>query len=194
MNKKAVWFIGGFALSLATYVFIASSPLAQSDANSGSQPKIAIVNFKHCLENSKLGRQEQSRFDEIKKQMETQLEDKEKQLNDLAPKFKDDYLDTLTPEAEAELKNKAKTINQEFYQLQNQYGQLMNQAQFQIVQKLTDWIAQASSKIAKQKSIDIILNEEACFSVSPNYDISKDVVKELDTMLSKDEKVTPKAK
>jgi len=188
INKKAIWFTGGFALAAAACIFMAQA--VQSDA--GSQTKIGIVNFKKCLETSKVGRSEQARFDELKKQLETQLEEKEKELNDLQPKFKEDYLDTLTPEAEAELKNKAKTINQEYYQLQNQYGQLMNQTNFQIVQKLNDWIAKAAEKVAKQKSIDVVLNDEACFYSAQSFDISKDVINELDSMHSRDEKVTPK--
>src|SRR5260221_295820 len=104
MNKKAVWFTGGFVLSLAASIFIASTP-AKSDA------KIAVVNFKACIEGSKFGKKEQSRFDEMRKEMEKSLETKEKELNELAPKFKDDYLDTLTPEAEAELKQKFKALS-----------------------------------------------------------------------------------
>ena len=125
--------------------------------------------------------------------MEQTIDEKEKVLNDMSPKFKDEYLDTLTPEAEAELKNKFKALSQELSQLQNQYYQLLNQAQFQIGQKLGDWIAHASSKVAKQKSLDLVLNEEACFYTTTSNDISKDVVQELDAMLARDEKVVSKA-
>jgi len=61
---------------------LAATPL------SAKEIKVGIVNFKECVEGSKLGKQEQDSFDALKKQMETVLEEKEKQLNDLAQKIK----------------------------------------------------------------------------------------------------------
>lgn len=186
MNKKAIWMVSGFALACVTYVFIAATPAGSSDAK--AQTKLGVVDFKLCLESSKLGKQEQSRFEDIKKQMESSIEAKEKELNELAPKFKDEYMDTLKPEAEAELKEKFKRLSQELSQQQNQYYQLLNQANYQIVQKLSDWISTASEKVAKDKGLDIVLNEEACFYNAPHYDVSSDVVKELDNRYGQEEK------
>ena len=193
MNKKAVWVMSGFFLACVTYVFIAAVPGA-SGADSKIQTKIGVVDFKVCLESSKLGKLEQGRFEEIKKQMEASIEAKEKELNEMAPKFKDEYIDTLTPEAEGELKEKFRRLSQELSQHQNQYYQLLNQANFQIVQKISDWIATASEKVAKDKSLDIVLNDEACFFVAPSYDISIDVVKELDERFAKEDKKQPEKK
>ncbi len=190
MNKKAVWVMSGFFLACVTYVFISAVP-STPEADSRIQAKIGVVDFKVCLENSKLGKLEQGRFEEIKKQMEASIEVKEKELNEMAPKFKDEYIDTLTPEAEAELKEKFRRLSQELSQNQNQYYQLLNQANFQIVQKISDWIGTASEKIAKNKNLDIVLNDEACFFVVPGYDVSLDVVKELDERFAKEEKKNP---
>ena len=187
MNKKAVWMVSGFALACVTCVFIAATP-----TDSKIQAKIGVVDFKLCLESSKLGKQEQGRFEEIKKQMESAIEAKEKELNELAPKFKDEYIDTLTPEAEAELKDNFKRLSQELSQQQNQYYQLLNQANYQIVQKMSDWISTASEKVAKDKGLDIVLNEEACFYNAPSYDVSADIVKELDNRFGTEEKKVTK--
>src|SRR5439155_15684406 len=116
---------------------------------------------------------------EIKKQMETTIGTKEKELSELSGKFKDDYLDTLTPEAEAELKEKFQRLSHDLSQQQNQYYQLLNQANFQIVQKLSESISTAAAKVAKDKGLDFVLNEEVCFYLAPGYDVSTDVVKEL---------------
>src|SRR5580698_1424612 len=92
-------------------------------------PNVGIVNFGTCVSDSKLGKQEQASFESLKKQMATLLEDTEKQLSDLTAKFNDpEYLDGLSPEAEEELKNKFRTLNEELGRYQNQYYQVMNQA------------------------------------------------------------------
>jgi outer membrane protein len=185
MKKKALWMGSGFVLAVAAYMTIGAT--AQGSA-SKANAQIAVVNFKKCIETSKLGKQEQGRFEEIKKQMETGIEAKEKELNEMAPKFKDEYLDTLTPEAEAELKERFRRLSQELSGLQNQYYQLLNQANYQIVQKMNEWITGASSKIAKDKNIDIVLNDEACFYVTSAYDVSSEIVKELDARFAQEEK------
>ncbi|MBA3816668.1 MAG: OmpH family outer membrane protein [Parachlamydiaceae bacterium] len=143
--------------------------------------KIAIVNFKTVVEKSKLGQKEQANFDAMKKQMETVLLEKEKSLNEIASKFNDiDYLDSLSPEAETELKNKFRTLNTEFNQQQNQFYQALSQTNMKIVQKLTDAITKASSEFAKKNQIDIVLNEDSCFVTSPALDVSAAVTKILD--------------
>ncbi|MFQ5729127.1 MAG: OmpH family outer membrane protein, partial [Waddliaceae bacterium] len=81
--------------------------------------KIGLVNFKACVEKSKFGKQEQDNFEALKKQMEGVLEEKEKTLSEISTKFNDpDYLDSLSSEAEAELKHKFRSLNQELAQHQ----------------------------------------------------------------------------
>ncbi|MDB6081569.1 MAG: hypothetical protein JWO53_841 [Chlamydiia bacterium] len=186
MKKNSMMFAGGFAACFAAYVLMGSAPATPTTA------KIGVVNFKTCLEGSKFGKQEQGRFDEIKKQMESTIETKEKELNELSPKFKDEYMDQLTPEAEAELKNKFKNLSQDLSQAQNQYYQLLNQANYQIISKMSDWIGTASTKVAKAKGFDIVLNEEACFYRAQSYDMSASVIKELDVLFVEEEKKAKK--
>lgn len=155
-------------------------------------PQVGTVSFKSILEKSKLGKQEQARFDQMRKEMEQSIEKKEKELNEMAPKFSDEYLDSLTPEAEAELKEKFKALSQEVTQLQNQYYQTLNQANVQVVQKLFDMISEASKALAKEKSLDLIINDESCFFKADKLDISTDIIKKLDEMFEKEQKVEKK--
>lgn len=143
--------------------------------------KIALVNFKTCVEQSKVGKQEQANFEALKKQMESVLAEKEKTLNEMAAKFNDeDYLDSLAPEAETELKRKFRSMSQEIGQQQNQYLQTLQQTNMKVIQKLTDLVTKASEAVAKNEKLDIVLNEEACFYCSPNLDVTDKVVKLLD--------------
>ena len=98
-TKFALHIMAAVAMSLSTL----SSALF-ADVTSFTQtkaPVIAVVDFKACVEKSKLGLQEQASLESMKKQMETILQEKEKKLTELSAKFNDlDYLDSLSPDAE----------------------------------------------------------------------------------------------
>jgi len=145
-------------------------------------PRIGTVNFKECLEKSKFGKQEQARFEQMKRKLEQTIEQKEKELNEMSPKFSDEYLDSLTPEAEAELKEKFGQLNQEMNQMQNQYYQALNQANTEIVQKLFEMIAEVSKKVSVEKGLDLILNDEMCSYKAKELDVSPDIIEKLDEM------------
>lgn len=168
----------GLLLGASLFTLSASAP-------EKSEKKIAIISFRTCLENSKLGKKELAEFEQIKKDLEKEIEKKEKDLNDMAPKFNDEYLDTLTPEAEADLKNKFKGLSQDLSQMQNQYYQMLNQANMQIVQKLSDLVEEAAKAVAQVGGYDMILNKEACFYAKDSYDVSNTVVEEMNKISDK---------
>lgn len=140
-----------------------------------------IVNFGTCVSDSKLGKQEQASFESLKKQMTSLLEETEKQLNELSTKFNDpDYLDGLSPEAEEELKVKFRTLNEELNRYQNQYYQVMNQANMRIMQTMAVGINSASEKVAKDRKLSMVVNKDACFFFTPGLDVTNFVITEMD--------------
>lgn len=180
-----------FVLSLSAVLLC--SAFAQADAAAGfeqSKPlRIALVNFKTCVEKSKMGQKEQASFDAMKKQMETILEEKEKALTDVSSKFNDiDYLDSLSPDAEAELKRQFRTLNQEFSQQQNQFYQTLSQTNMLVIQKLTEAVTRASEEVAKTNKIDIILNEESSFFTVASIDVSPLVIRVMDETFERESK------
>jgi len=143
--------------------------------------KAGVVNFKTCIEQSKIGKKEQAYFETMKKQMETFLEEKEKNMTELSTKFNDaDYMDSVSKETQAELKHNFRNLNQELSQLQNQYYQTLQQANVRILQKISDIVAQAAAKVAKAQSLNLVLNQEGAFYYDPSLDISAQVVLEMD--------------
>lgn len=156
-----------------------------------------VVNFSTCITDSKVGREEQSSFENLKKQMSAHLEDTEKQINELASKFNDpDYMDGLSPEAEEELKNKIRTLNEELGRYQNQYYQVLNQANMKIIQSISTNINTAAEKVAKDKKLAMVVNKEACFFYAPALDVTNLVVAEMDKTFeleSKKQKATSSA-
>lgn len=187
MKKKCMTLLS--AICLTSTAFILSSAAPAVAGPTGSSLKIAILNPKTCYDESKLGRQENSNLESLKKQMEVILEEKEKTLNDMAVKFNDnDYLDSLSPEAETELKRKFRALGQELSQLQNQYMQTLQQANYQVLQKFNEAMTKASTEVAKNQKIDLILSEETSFFYSKDLDISKPVVALMDETFDKEEK------
>jgi len=142
---------------------------------------VAIVNFSDCMSDSKLGQQEQASFESLKTQMASLLEDTEKQINEIASKFNDpEFLDGLSPEAEEEMRIKYQQLSEEMNRYQNQYYQVLQQANMKIVQSLGANIQEASEKVAKAKKLAMVINKEACFFFTPTLDVTDDVIAEMD--------------
>ncbi len=168
---------------------LAAICLSTAAFSAEAAPNFGIVNFSTCVSDSKLGKQEQGSFEALKKQMSTLLEDTEKQLNDLSAKFNDpEYLDGLSPEAEEDLKTKFRTLNEELTRYQNQYYQVMNQANMRIIQTLSTSINSASEKVAKDKNLTMMINKDACFYYIPARDMTNLVIIEMDKNFSADSK------
>jgi outer membrane protein len=171
MNKRI------FATLAAVFLSMTVAP----EAHAANDVKIGVINFKQCVERSKVGQQEQSSFEALKTQAEQVLQDKEKQMSQIAGKLDDpDYLDSLSPEAEAELKHKFRSLNQELTQQQQQLYQTLSQANFKVVQKLTDIVNEAAQEVAANLKLDLIINEDACFFFADTLDITNDAVKVID--------------
>jgi outer membrane protein len=153
------------------------------------EPIMGVVNFVTCVTDSKYGKYEQSQLENIRGQWTSLIEDTEKELKELSSKFEDqDYLDSLSPEAEEELKVKYKILNDDMAKYQNQLYQVLNQANYFFVQKMTQSIAKASEEIAKNKKLDMVINKEACFYNKPNLEVTDLVIKEMDKNFDKEEK------
>lgn len=180
------------ALGLVTIGLLCSA----SSIVAAEQPvKIGVVNFKTCVEQSKMGKQEQSAFEALKKQMESSLEEKEKTLNELATKLNDpDHLDSLSPESETELRKKFRVLSQELSTLQNQFFQALQQTNFKVVQKLEAAVTKAATAYAKEKNIDLVTNEEGNFYYNPSLDISKPIIALMDKEFEKEAQEANKAR
>ena len=161
-----------------------------------SQPaKIAVVNFKTCIDKSKVGKEEQESFEGLKKQMEQTVEEKEKVLGEIANKFNDpDYLDSLSPEAETELKRKFRSLSTELNQQQNQFYQVLQQTNLKVIQKLNEAVAKATKEVAEKNKIDLVANEESSFYYTPALDISQDVILVMDAHFESEQKAADEAK
>ena len=185
MKKLKTLLLG---LSLAATLAVSQS-YAATTTNPTSPLSVRIVNFKECVSKSKVGKAEESSFEELKKQMETVLSEKDKALNDMAEKFDDpDYLDSLSADAETELKRKFRALSQEVQQQQTEFYQQLSQTNVKVIQKLTDMATKAAETVAKRDKIQLILSESEAFFYAPELDITSEVIRILDEMFEKDGK------
>ena len=165
----------------------ALAPVASHAKEGSAAPTIGVVNFANCVAQSKIGQKEQAGFENIKKQMGKLLEDTEAQLRGISDKLNDaEYLDGLSPQGEEELKVKFRTLSEELSRYQNQYYQILNQANMQLLQMLSGTVNQASKIVAKAKDIDLVVNQEAFFYFTDQLDITEQVIEQMDKTYEKE--------
>jgi outer membrane protein len=170
------------------YFFTTIAALGLASSAFAADP-VGVVNFSTCISESKVGKQEQASFDSLKKQMGSLLEETEKQLTDLSQKFNDpEFMDGLSPEAEEDMKNKFRALSEEMNRYQNQYYQVLNQANMRVMQNISHNITQAAERVAKDKQLSMVVNKEACFFFSPQLEVTPFVIAEMDKMFEQDQK------
>lgn len=169
------------AALLAT--FVAGSAIAAENTLTG------VVNFTTCITDSKCGKKEQESLESLRKQLSSIMENTEKELKELAAKFEDtEYLDSLSPKAEEELKMRFQALQEELGRSQNQFYQVLNHANYQMVQKVSNSISVAAKQVAEKNKIDYIINKEACFYIRPDLDVTVQVISEMDRKFDLDAK------
>lgn len=156
--------------------------LIAGSATGAENPVFGVVNFETCFTDSKMGKKEQENMESMRKQVAALMEGKEKELKEIAAKFEDsEYLDSLSPKAEEEMKNRFQSLQEELGQSQNQYYQIMQHAQYTLIHKLNDSITKAAEKIAQEKSLDYVLNKNVCYYIRPDLDVTTSVIAEMDS-------------
>jgi len=156
---------------LFTLVCLLGTTLSRT-ASAQEQKSLGVINFATCISESKLGKQEQASFESMKQQITKSLEDLEKQITEISAKLNDrEYLDSLSPQAEEEMKTKFRTLNDDLAR---------NQANLRILQLINTQIIASAENIAKEKKLSLVMNKEALFFYAPTMDITNDVIVEMD--------------
>ena len=161
--------------------FIALGLLGSAEA--AENPLIGVVNFASCVTDSKSGKKEQENLEGIRKQMANLIEDTDRELREMAAKFDDpEYLDSLSPKAEEEMKTKFQARQEDLTRYQNQFYQVMNQMQMQMLHKINANIAKAAEAVAREQCLDYVMNKEACFYIRSDLDMTAQVITEMDKL------------
>lgn len=190
-NQFAVLSLAVCSLLFTNATFASSSKV---DAKHEAKNEIGIVNFTACVTESKLGKKEQESLENVKNQMTGLIKEIESQLQDLTSKLNDsDYMDGLSPEGDQELKIKFQGLREDYERYQGQFYQVMQQANMKLVQTVSSYVNSATDKIAKDKNLSLVVNKDACFSFRETFDITQDVINEMDKVFDELEKQSAKA-
>lgn len=163
--------------------------LVTGSAIAAESPIIGVVNFASCVKESKVGKKEQENMETMQKQMSSLVESTEKQLSEMSTKFDDpEYLDSLSPKAEEEMKVKYQALQEDLQRYQNQFYQVLNHANYQMLQKISTTISKAAEAVAGLKNLDYVINKEACFYIRPDLDVTMLVISEMDKNFELDAK------
>ena len=169
-----------FLSAITAFGLMGGSLSAQEAKEAAKETLIGVVNFATCVTESKLGKKEQENAETIRKQMASMIEETEKEIQEISAKFEDtEHLDSLSPKAEEELKVKFQTLQEQHARYQNQYYQVANQIQYQMLQKMSGFISEAAEKVAQEKHLDYVMNKEACFFIRSDLDVTPLVIDEL---------------
>ena len=153
------------------------------------QPPFGTVNFQECITDSKYGKREQEQIETVKTQMDSLVKDLETKLTKLKEKLDDpDYLDTLSPEAEGQLKAEFEMAQQEMGRYQSQYYQVMQQTQMRLSQVMAGHVAAASEKVAEAKKLSHVVHKDVCFYSNPSHDVTRDIIASMDLAFAEEEK------
>lgn len=166
---------------------------AQSATSFSSQQslKVGVINTRRCMEEAKASKHERTNLEKMKSQMESVLKDKEKAIQSIQSKLQDeDYMDSLSDEAERELKHKRKTLMEEGMELNKQFVDTLENANMKIVQSLIEQISKICKEIAVDPTqpLDIIFTSEACTYYGEQLDITDRVLAKLDARFDAEQK------
>jgi len=181
----------GKLFMVATALTIATAPLAAASKNGNgdsSVSNVGVVNFREAIEQSKFGKQEQTSFEAMQNQMMGQMEATQKELQEIVGKLQDrEYLDGISPEAEQQLQMKGQQLSQTLEAQRQQFQAILQQAQVKMIQLLSNQVKRASELVAQKQGLDLVLQEEAAFYFQPSFDVTDNVVAEMNTIFDKEE-------
>ena len=151
--------------------------------------KIGIVNFQSCAQESKIGKKQHENMENMKSQMQKQIQDIDAKLQESSKKYQDpEYVDSISPEEEKALKEKIQTLNNELMKLQNQFYQVLQQANMNLHQTVNASVQEASSQISKAKEFSLIIPKEATFACEGSLDVTQVIIEEMDKIFDTQEK------
>ncbi len=153
------------------------------------QANAGVVQVDTCFKSTKYGVKENSEFDQARRFLESGLQAQGLELKAISEKLEDvDYMDSLSKEAEQELRMKMAQLNQEFHYARNVYFEKVQNAQAELQQRLLAQVNAAVSEVAKKKNLTLVVVKEQCLFTGTKLDITDDVIKVMDKSFDANEK------
>lgn len=157
--------------------------------HAANKNEVGIVSLDRCLNESKYGVQEQNGFEALQKQFSGTIEAIDQELAEIDEKAKDeDYIDSLSQEAEDEMRMRFQQLLQTRSQQENQAMQILNQERYRLISGLNTEVMRASQIIAKENKLEMVLRDEAAFFYKGGMDITDQVIVEMNKLFDVENK------
>lgn len=173
MMKIKSLLLAAFSLCLcATAAYAKEAPLPSP---------FGVVDFEKCIVESKQGQKEQENLKEVQEKMKKLMAEKEAEVTTISTNLENpEFIDGISPEAEQKLKQKMQVLQEEQELLQNQWFQMLQQANMRFYEEMSHHVKRASRVISKEKKIPFIFQKTFCFSFPPEADMTPLVVQAMD--------------
>ncbi|MBN1915171.1 MAG: OmpH family outer membrane protein [Parachlamydiales bacterium] len=151
----------------------------------------AIVDFIACIQNSKYGQYENEQLESIHGQWASLIEETDKEIKTMQDKLQDqEYLDGLSADGEKELKMKMQNLVNDKIKYQNQLYQILQHAQYFIIQQISEQITKAAEQLASQKKFDILVRKDHTLYHKPHLEITESVITIMDQNFANDKSLS----
>lgn len=193
MSRRSLLATGAVVVLVSSPLLLAQAPVPA--AGELKPPRIAIIDMQRVSAESKLGKSYASQIEALRKDIDARSGAKQKELEtmDAAVKVLQDELDkqgTVLSEEARERKRQEivkKTRDRQAF-IEDSQGELQRlreraQGQASTLQgEFQTKLRPVIDAVAKEKAIDIILDNQVALMFNKAYDISGDVVAKADTM------------
>ncbi|MCH1430409.1 MAG: hypothetical protein GWP59_06350 [Chlamydiales bacterium] len=165
--------LGLTALSLCSFGF------------SGGLGKVGVIDLQACHEESALAKAEGQKLEDLKSKLRGGLEEKEKQFKMMKDKYDDQaFRDSLSDDAKMDYEKNMGNALKDLEQYHSQLVRSLNQSGYEVAMSVLSSVEAAAGKIAKSKELDMVIRKELCLFYSPDLDVTKEVIAEMDNDFS----------
>ncbi len=183
MNKKL------FLLLAATSLISTKAALGATSAGAPG-----VVNFQTCMEKAKIAQDKRRELENFDKQFRVRIDEIQKHCKEIDEKLNNvEYVDSITAEAEENLKKERQAEMQKLMGTQNEFQQIMQQQQMAFSQSFMISLGDAAQKVAKEKKLSHVIAKEACLYYDDNLDLTEDVITKINALYDKQQREAEKA-
>jgi outer membrane protein len=175
---------------IRTLLTLASLGLIASTAHAEAALKPVVVDMSKVFETHYKTEEAYTKFNEFGKKVQEQLDGVSKKIQDLATQYQElveqSNNTVLKPEARAQAQTDAQKKGEEIQRLQNDAQNFKNENQAKIQQRikthrdgLLEEISLVIKNMAHARGATLVLDKSACIYCDDSYDMTDDVIKEV---------------
>lgn len=176
-------------------LLVAGASLASTNSFAEASNLPGIVNFQACVSEAKIAQEKQKELEGLEKQFRVRIDEIQKRCKEIDEKLGNEaYIDSISAEAEENLKKERQAEVQKLMSAQNEFQQIMQQQQMAFQQSFVLSLGDAAKQVAKERGHSYVISKDACLFYDDNLDMTKDVVAKVNAVYDAQKQELEKAK